>query len=74
MLDDDDLDFVILSSDGRATGWFGLILGVLGLCLIVVIAILVVANHDECDKRHCPDGQRPKLLKSECLCVTEATK
>lgn len=68
MLDDSDLDFAILSTGGGG-GLFGIIFGI---CIIVIIAIAVSNNKDECSKMHCPDGQAPKLMAHECLCVTRA--
>lgn len=71
MLDDDDLDFAILA----APGWgVGIVLAVVALLGIAAIAFVVHRNHDECARRHCPDGQAPRLTSNACLCVTEATK
>lgn len=68
MLDDDDTDFAILMSPSDA-GWIGLVISVI---VIIVIAVIVAQNKDDCAARHCDDGQKPRLLKGECLCVTEA--
>ncbi len=67
MLDDDDLDFAILA--WPSGGW---ILGILGVIVIVVMAIIVSGNKDECAKRHCERGT-PILAHHECLCVEKAT-
>jgi hypothetical protein len=70
MIDDDDVEFAILASPvGEGAGCFWSVVFVL---IIVALIIAAAMNNDECGKRHCPDGGRPKLLKNECLCVTEA--
>lgn len=61
MLDEDDLDFAILVGPG---GWFGIL-------LVIIIAIFVYRNTEECEARHCDHG-KPVLMRHECLCVDEA--
>ena len=67
MIDDDDVRDAAFLSSGL-TGWGALF----GLVLVVVLAYVACENAKECETRSCPDGQKPKLMKHECLCVTEA--
>jgi hypothetical protein len=70
MLDDDDLDFAILASPSGG-GW---VVFLISLAIVIVVAVIVHGNKDDCAAMHCDGGQKPKLLKGECLCVTEARK
>lgn len=67
MIDDDDADFAWLASLGT-TGWVAVLLVVVA----IVLAIVAASNREACEARHCPDGQKPRLLNGECLCVMEA--
>ena len=62
MLDDEDLDFTVLVTP----------FNVVGLIIVVIIAVMVWANHEECASRSCPAGQSARLLDHACLCVQAA--
>lgn len=66
MLDDNDLEFTALAWPNG--GW---ILGILGVAVVVIMAIIVSGNHEECAKKHCDKGT-PVLMENECLCVEKA--
>ncbi len=74
MLDDSDLDFAILSGPSGGGGGGGCLIAIIWLIIVIVIALFVMDNHDKCGKMKCPEGQVPKLLSHECLCVTKAAK
>jgi len=42
------------------------------IVLCGVIVAVVMARHDDCARRECPEGMSPKLVRPdyECLCVT----
>ncbi len=63
MLDDEDLDFTILVTP--TGGW---IITILGIIAVIIVAIIVSDNKEECAKRHCEHGS-PILAHHECMCV-----
>lgn len=68
MIDDSDADdfwLIALITDNP-------IIIVLALVAGIVFGIIAVSNSQKCSTRHCPDGQTPKLMNHECLCVTRA--
>ena len=66
MLDDNDLDFSILSAPTHPVGCL------IWLVVVVIIAFMVYGNKKECAELICPDGQTAQLLNGQCLCVTPA--
>ena len=68
MVDWDDADDMSMLAFMGPGGWIGFI-----LCVIAIIFICVAASNDsECQKKSCPDGQKPRLMEHSCLCTTEA--
>lgn len=69
MLDDSDLDDVVLFGllSNGGSGW-----GLFWLALLIVFAVAVCNNHDECGRMRCSDGRTPKLMSHQCLCVEPA--
>jgi hypothetical protein len=72
MIDDDDVfaALVFLPSGGR--GPLGLLVGLASLAIIIGLMIAASSNNDECGRMSCPEGQKPRLMKNECLCVQPA--
>lgn len=46
--------------------------GGLGLVLAIVMLIIASMNDSECQQKRCPNGQQPRLLDHDCLCVERA--
>lgn len=67
MIDDDDVRDAAFATSGL-TGWGALF----GLLLVIALAYVACENEKECETKSCPDGQHAKLIKHECLCVSEA--
>lgn len=68
MLDDSDIDDVVelgVLMPNSAPGCL------LWIALLIVVAVLVARNREECAALHCPEGE-PTLLNHECLCVQKA--
>lgn len=74
MLDDSDVDFAILSGPSGWGGGAGCIFSLIWLAIVIIILVVVMDNHEECGQMKCPEGQVPKLMSHECLCVTKAAK
>lgn len=63
MLDDDDVDFVLLSSNPTSC------LGVVVLIIVLAVMVYFVSqNKSECAEKHCQAGTS-QLLDHRCLCV-----
>lgn len=67
MLDDDDLEFTALIWPGGGWG-----MTIIGIIVIVVMAIIVSGNKEECAAKHCDNGGTSMLMNHECLCVEKA--
>lgn len=68
MIDDDDVTSVALMtllSDGP-------VMSMVGLAFLIVVLVWQCQDADTCAQMHCPLGQTPKVMKHDCLCVTEA--
>jgi hypothetical protein len=68
MIDDDDVEFAVLSWFPGG-GWF---VALLGLVVVVWMLVAVSQNKTECAQQHCEHGT-PILANHECLCVERAT-
>ena len=68
-IDDSDVSLAIWTSGGGGGGCFGIILSV---AFILVIAYFAQQNNDDCAKRSCPEGQSPKIISHDCICVNKA--
>lgn len=69
MLDDNDFDDVAelgVLMPNSALGCF------LWIALLIVVAVVIARNRQECAALHCPQGQA-QLLNHECLCVQKAS-
>jgi hypothetical protein len=70
VIDDSDVDFF----SGAALFTDNLGCAFVLLALVIVLAIVVVFNKEECAEKRCPPNHVGKLVEHECMCVIPPEK
>lgn len=69
-IDDSDVSLALWSGGGGGGGGcFGVILSVI---FVLVLVYFAHQNEEDCSKRSCPEGQSPKIVSHDCICVNKA--